>query len=160
MAPKKGIFNADLYRDEWGRFATARDATEAAISSTEGTESIRIAGMRALLNDLRETSQRHGDRATHNRLAGIHHNLSEDHEGDAADISMNPGSRQAYRRAARLHREAANHHWQASQRLYSVENLHNPGFDLTDNSQRLIYADWLDDHSHAAAAHHLRVYSS
>lgn len=158
------VTNADPYRDERGRFSTARDATEEAIRATLATRWGQ-AQFPNRIDGLSQGSQEAGSEFSHGTTAAIHHSLNEAHDLEAREAAPNSLERKRHLGAARLHIQAADAHLRAGDRLHDLATHHiqvyaNPGFDLTDSDQRAIYADWLEDRGHTAASHHLRVYSS
>ncbi len=166
VVPKqRGVFNADPYRDERGRFATAMGATLEALEATRKTDAIRIPGVVDRLESMEELSHREGDRETHSNLGNQHNVLAIAHEQSAQHWPYATLEHQRYMRAAELHRAAAAEQHLTRDRMLQIIIAHrNPGFDLSDNTQRLVYADWLEENHRdpkigAAAADHLRKYS-
>lgn len=155
---RRAVTNADPYRDVWGRFSTAREATETAIRTTLSTAWGRV-HFPNRMDGLSQGSQREGSEHSHNSTASIHGAVAEGHGEQARNSTPNSEERRLHLEGARLHNQAATTHWQAAQRLRQADGHPNPGFDLSDKTQRLMYADWLEDRGHDGATAHLRLYS-
>jgi SPP1 gp7 family putative phage head morphogenesis protein len=154
------VANADPYRDERGRFSRALEATTRARIASSNTNAILTPDMPARLEELRERGDVAGSYNNHTSLAARHRALAYDHEEDARNSGMNTEGRRSHLAASRLHHIAANLHEEAAARLYQIPQTPDFRGSMSNETDRLVYADYLEDHGFAEAAHHLRVYSS
>jgi hypothetical protein len=154
VANIRPVSNADPYRNERGRFSTALEATRTAVETPTP-----VPGNHRHLIDLARAAE--GMSHTHHEAARSHLHLSNFYTNRGNQVRTGNVSRSEYLRLASLHRVAANRHREAADRINSYAPAPNPGgFSHLDRTDRLVWADWLEDHGHAELAHHMRVYSS
>ncbi len=160
---RKPVINADQPRDTHGRFARSRDLSIEAVAATERT------GGRA--DDILPYSEQSGSITTHMALHDRHLSHANRHWRMSEQRQRGDAERRLHQLAAMAHSQARATHENAASRLVKVREpltditLPNPGFDLSDKTEALVYADWLEDHASdkraaGIAADHLRKYYS
>lgn len=152
QARKDAVLNADPYRDERGRFARAVELTREALASENDPDSAHL---------MRLALAAEGMSNLHHEVARAHQAISNNRFILSGNRTMGDSQRRRLTGVALAHHNAAQAHRAAAERINNYAPAPNPlGFSHLDRSERLIWADWLDDHGHAELAHHMRVYSS